>query len=133
MFSNADIKFKYLTNRSMIWTAVLFTLKMFFFVFFVFNVIFNLWNQTVPFFCILFSMLFFYLLFLSSSSSSSSSSSIHQYYIHDTVKLTKNFLLIIIIKFQGVPVTMVTHGARGEGETLNEAVYTDTLQTKSRL
>ena len=41
--------------------------------------------------------------------------------------------LLIIIKFQGVPVTLVTHGTRGEGQMLNEAVYTDTLQTKSRL
>lgn len=31
------------------------------------------------------------------------------------------------------PVTIVTHGAGGERETLNEAVSTDKLQTKSRL
>ena len=67
--------------RSMIWTAVLFTLKMFFCLF---NVIFNLWNQTVPFFAKLlssftlsknqpstelFSTLFFYFFSLPSLSS----------------------------------------------------------------
>ena len=42
------------------------------------------------------------------------------------VQLTKNVLLIIIIEFQGVAVTMVTHGARQEGESLNDTIDTYT-------